>query len=110
MSNKVTGSVYEIGQTKEFGNNGFRKKEVIITQDQGKYDNYICVNFIQDMCDSVDELGIGDEVTIEFRLNGRKWTRPADGEVKYFTDVEATQIASHSKSIDPVETDDEVPF
>lgn len=63
---------------KEFGTSGFRKREVILVQNQGKYDNYIPVVFIQDKCDDADELTAGTEVTVEYNLSGRKWTSPEE--------------------------------
>ena len=70
MSNKVTGTVCHIGETKEFGSSGFRKREVVLVQEQGKYDNYIPVTFILDKCDEADKLSAGTEITVEYRLSG----------------------------------------
>ena len=55
MSSKVTGTIHLIGDTKEFGTNGFKKRELVLVQNQGKYDNYIPVTFILDQCDDADE-------------------------------------------------------
>ena len=87
MSSKVTGTICHIGETKEFGTNGFRKREVVLVQNQGKYDNYIPIVFIQDKCDDADELAAGTEVTVEYKLSGRKWTSP-EGEDRYFINLE----------------------
>ena len=91
MSSKVTGTICHVGETKEFGTNGFRKREVILVQNQGKYDNYIPVVFIQDKCDEADELTSGTEVTVEYRLSGRKWTSP-EGEDRYFINLEVVDL------------------
>jgi single-stranded DNA-binding protein len=94
MSNcKVTGTIHLINETKEFGTNGFRKREVVLVQNQGKYDNYIPVTFILDQCEDADELTAGAEVTIEYRLNGRKWTSP-EGEDKYFVNLEVMNVVN----------------
>ena len=93
MSNKVTGTIHLIGDTKEFGTNGFKKREVVLVQNHGKYDNYILVTFILDQCDDADELTAGTEVTIEYRLNGRKWTSP-EGEDKYFVNLEVVNVVN----------------
>lgn len=93
MSNPaVTGTVHVIEETKTYGQKGFRKRLVILEQDNGRFTNYIPVEFIQDSCESVDELNIGDEVEITYRLNGRKWQRDPDSEVKYFLSAEAVSF------------------
>lgn len=90
MSNAtVTGKVEVIEETKTYGQKGFRKRLVVLEQDNGRFTNYIPVEFIQDSCDSVDQLNIGDEVEVTYRLSGRKWQRDPNSEVKYFLSAEA---------------------
>ncbi|MDP7020119.1 MAG: DUF3127 domain-containing protein, partial [Pirellulaceae bacterium] len=67
----------------------FRKRLVVLEQDKGRFTNYIPVEFIQDGCDSVDDLNEGDKVEIVYRLSGRKWQRDANSEVKFFLSAEA---------------------
>lgn len=86
---KVQGVVSVIEETKTYGQKGFRKRLVVLEQDNGSFTNYIPVDFIRDACDSVDEMKVGDEVEITYRLNGRKWQRDASSEVKYFLNAEA---------------------
>lgn len=86
---KVKGIVHVVEDTKTFGQKGFRKRLVVLEQDNGRFQNYIPVEFIQDACDSVDGMKVGDEVEISYRLGGRKWQRDANSEVKYFLSCEA---------------------
>lgn len=86
---KVQGVVSVIEETKTYGQKGFRKRLVVLEQDNGSFTNYIPVDFIRDACESVDEMKVGDEVEITYRLNGRKWQRDANSEVKYFLNAEA---------------------
>jgi len=89
MSNAtVTGKVEVIEETKTYGQKGFRKRMVVLEQDNGRFTNYIPVEFIQDGCDSVDQMNVGDEVEITYRLSGRKWQRDPNSEVKYFLSAE----------------------
>jgi len=119
---KVRGVVHLIDQTKTFGQKGFRKRLVVLEQDNGRFTNYIPLDFTQDGCDRADQLKVGDEVEVEFRLNGRKWQRDAESEVKYFLNAEAMNfhVVSSKPAVD-AETvndqladaqqgDDEVPF
>jgi hypothetical protein len=86
----VRGTVHLIEETKTFGQKGFRKRLVVLEQDKGKFINYIPLEFVQDGCDSVDELNVGDEIDVPFRLSGRKWQRDPSSEVKFFLSAEAT--------------------
>ncbi len=121
---KVTGVVHLIEDTKTFGQKGFRKRLVVLEQNNGRFQNYIPVEFLQDACDQVDALKLGNEVEVSYRLSGRKWQRDANSEVKYFLSCEATQFkvlgATDSPAVggDPndefaeaaYEEDDDVPF
>lgn len=84
----VRGIVHFIDSTKTYGNNGFRKRLVVLEQDKQKFTNYVPVEFVHDNCDAVDDLKVGDDVEITYRLSGRKWQRDANSEVKYFLNAE----------------------
>lgn len=90
MSNAtVRGIVHLIEETKTFGQKGFRKRLVVLEQNLGRFTNYLPFEFTNDACDSVDTLKAGDDVTITYRLTGRKWQRDPMSEVKYFLSAEA---------------------
>ena len=61
---KVRGTVHVIEETKTYGQSGFRKRLVVLEQDKGRFVNYVPVEFVQDNCDTVDDLNVGDEVEI----------------------------------------------
>lgn len=88
----VRGTVHLIEETKTYGQKGFRKRLVVLEQDKGRFINYIPVDFVQDGCDSVDELSVGDDVEVTYRLSGRKWQRDERSEVKFFLNAEATEF------------------
>ena len=87
---KVRGVVHLIEETKTYGQKGFRKRLVVLEQDNDRFTNYIPFEFIQDACDSVDDLNVGDEAEITYRLSGRKWQKDANSDVKFFLNAEAT--------------------
>ncbi len=89
---KVRGIVHVVEETKTYGQKGFRKRLVVLEQDNGRFSSYIPIDFIQDGCDQVDGLNVGDEVEITYRLSGRKWQRDPSSEVKYFLSAEAIQF------------------
>ncbi len=121
---KVTGTVHLVEDTKTYGQKGFRKRLVVLEQNDGRFPTYIPVEFLQDACDQADALTVGSEVEITYRLNGRKWQRDSESEVKYFLSCEAInfkvlgEAAAGSPSGNAndqfaeaaYEDDDEVPF
>jgi hypothetical protein len=119
---KVRGVVHFIDETKTYGQKGFRKRLVVLEQDNDRFTNYIPLEFIQDSCDTVDELNVGDEVEVSYRLSGRKWQRDANSEVKYFLNAEATgyqvlgakpesdKAAANDEFDEAADDDEEAPF
>jgi hypothetical protein len=89
---KVEGIVHLIEETKEVGQRGFRKRLVVLEQPGERFTNYIPIEFIQDGCDTVDDLSEGDKVEITYKLSGRKWQRDAKSEVKYFLSAEGQRF------------------
>ena len=85
----VRGVVHLIEETKTYGQNGFRKRLLVLEQDNGRFTNYIPLDFIQEDCDTVDEVKKGDELEVSYRLSGRKWQRDAASEEKFFLNAEA---------------------
>jgi hypothetical protein len=88
MDAKVRGIVHVIEETKTYGQKGFRKRLVVLEQD-GRFPNYIPLEFTNDDCDQVDDLNVGDDVEISYELRGRKWQKDAKSEVKFFLNAEA---------------------
>lgn len=86
---KVRGVVHFIDETKTYGKKGFRKRLVVLEQDKGSFTNYVPIEFTRDDCEMVDEMKMGDEVEVTYRLNGRRWQRDPQSEVKYFLNAEA---------------------
>jgi hypothetical protein len=89
---KIKGIVHVLEATKTYGQKGFRKRLVVLEQDNGRFQNYIPIDFIQDACDQVDSLSVGDEIEVTYRLGGRKWQRDPQSEVKYFLSCEASSF------------------
>ena len=85
----VRGVVHLIQETKTYGQKGFRKRLVVLEQDNGRFTNYIPVEFIQDSCEKADGINEGEELEVRYRLSGRKWQRDSNSEVKYFLSAEA---------------------
>lgn len=87
---EVQGRIKLIGETQTFGNNGFRKREVVITTEE-QYPQHIMVEFVQDKTDLLNTYQVGQMVKISINLRGREWTNP-QGEVKYFNSIQGWRI------------------
>lgn len=94
----VRGIVHVVEETKTYGAKGFRKRLVVLEQDNGRFTNYVPVEFTQDRCDTVNDLKVGDDVEITYRLNGRKWQKDPSSEVKFFLNAEGTSFKVHGGS------------
>lgn len=102
---EVQGRIKMIGETQTFGNNGFRKREVVVTTEE-QYPQHIMVEFVQDKTDLLNNYKEGQQVKISINLRGREWVNP-QGETKYFNSIqgwriEALQTASGDSSLPPV--------
>ena len=87
---EVTGKIKFLDETKTYGNNGFRKREVVITTEE-QYPQHILVEFVQDKCDLLNSFQLGQNVKIGINLRGREWVNP-HGETKYFNSVQGWRI------------------
>ena len=89
---EVSGKIKMIGETQTFGNNGFRKREVVVTTEE-QYPQHIMVEFVQDKTDLLDSFQIGQNVKVSINLRGREWVNP-QGETKYFNSIQGWRIES----------------
>jgi hypothetical protein len=87
---EIIGKIKKIDDTKTFGANGFRKREMVVTTDE-QYPQMILVEFIQDKCNLLDNYSIGDDVKISINIKGREWINP-EGEAKYFNSIQGWRI------------------
>ena len=69
----------------------FKKRDVVVTTDE-QYPQHISVQFVQDKCDLLNNIEVGQNVTIGINLRGREWTNP-QGEVVYFNTIQGWKIA-----------------
>ena len=123
---EVSGKIKVLGDLKTFGDNGFRKREVVITT-QEQYPQHLLIEFVQDRCELLDSFNIGENVKISINLRGREWENP-QGDVKYFNSIQGWRIEKEDpigndtipspdeapgfevKSDDDKEVEDDLPF
>ena len=87
---EVLGKIKLLGEIKTYGDNGFRKREVVITT-QEQYPQHLIIEFIQDRCELLDSFNVGENVKISINLRGREWENP-EGEIKYFNSIHGWRI------------------
>lgn len=112
---EVLGKLTVKNETKEFGSNGFKKREFVITTEDSQYPQVILIECIQDKCDLLDKFNVGDNIKVSYNLNGRIWVNP-QGETKYFNSIQGWRIEAVSNESEPAapqqtqEVDDPLPF
>ncbi|MEM0931962.1 MAG: DUF3127 domain-containing protein [Bacteroidota bacterium] len=100
---EVQGRIKMIDETKTYGNNGFRKREVVVTTEE-QYPQHILVEFIQDKCDLLNSYQVGQHVKVSINLRGREWVNP-QGETKYFNSIQGWRI----ENLEGVAAEDNMP-
>ncbi len=102
---EIQGRIKMIDETKTYGSNGFRKREVVVTTEE-QYPQHILVEFVQDKTDLLNNYQVGQLVKISINLRGREWVNP-QGETKYFNSIqgwriENMEVQTHPENIPPV--------
>tara|TARA_B100001146_G_scaffold225185_1_gene247431 strand:+ start:23340 stop:23714 length:375 start_codon:yes stop_codon:yes gene_type:complete len=87
---EVQGKIKMIDETKTYGNNGFRKREVVVTTEE-QYPQHLMIEFVQDKTDLLNKFQVGQNVKISINLRGREWVNP-QGETKYFNSIQGWRI------------------
>lgn len=112
MSYEIQGTVLRVNPTTT-GKNGFTSRELVLTVDDGKYQQILAFEVNKDRCDSLDQYRAGDVVKVAFDLRGREWNGPNG--VKVFNTlslwkVEVLSKAAPSASSGGGSDDDQLPF
>lgn len=87
---EIQGIIKEIGQTKSYGTNNFRKRELVVTTEEN-YPQNLLIEFTQDKCDLLDKFSLGEVVKVGINLKGREWINP-QGEARYFNSIDGWKI------------------
>ena len=98
MSFEINGRLAEKFETQKVSDR-FQKREFVLEIKSTGATGYEFVDFIkfqstQDKCSLLDQFNIDDTIKVSFNLRGRKWEK--DGQVSYFTNLEAWRIENLS--------------
>lgn len=87
---EIQGRIKQIFPSQVIGQNGFEKRDLVITTEE-QYPQTIIIQFTQQRCDLLDSLQVGQNVKVYINIKGREWTNP-QGETKYFNTIEGWKI------------------
>ena len=105
---EISGKIKVLGDVKTYGDNGFRKREVVITT-QEQYPQHLLIEFVQDRCELLDSFNVGENVKISINLRGREWENP-EGDIKYFNSIHGWRIEKEdSMEKDKIPSPDQAP-
>ncbi|MDX1463187.1 MAG: DUF3127 domain-containing protein [Marinirhabdus sp.] len=94
---EVQGKIKMIDETKTYGNNGFRKRELVVTTEE-QYPQHIMIEFVQDKTDLLNNYQVGQNVKVSINLRGREWVNP-QGETKYFNSIQGWRIENVDQGV-----------
>ena len=118
MAYDLTGKIKIIQEAKTF-DSGFTKREMVVIVEDGKYPQEINIEFVQDKISLLDDLQIGQEVTVTFDIRGREYNG------RYFNNLQGWKIvtpggesaftpevqSSVSRNVGPTDFEDkDIPF
>lgn len=94
---EVQGKIKVIDETKTYGSNGFRKREMVITTEE-QYPQHILIEFVQDKTELLNNFKVGQNVKVSINLRGRDWVNP-QGETKYFNSIQGWRIENMEQAV-----------
>ena len=93
MSFEITGTLIEKYDEAQISSK-FKKREFVIEKKENsngfEFTDYIKFQLTQDKCSLLDAFAPGEEIKVNFNLRGRRWEK--DGNISYFTNLEAWKI------------------
>ena len=98
---EITGKIKQIDETKEYGSNGFKKREMVLTTEE-QYPQHILIEFVQDKCGLLSLYSVGQRIKVGINLRGREWQNP-QGEIKYFNSIQGWRIDAFDEVSPPPE-------
>ena len=102
-----------INKIEEKGTFRFRKLIVVTQEREEKYNQTICVDFVQNNTGLLDAWKVGDYVEVLFNLRGREWTNPK-GEILYFTTLNGWKVEDYKEEVSTKDQapdrEDDLPF
>ncbi len=118
---EFTGKVKGVGELQTFAN-GFTKRELVVEEERdGNWPNVVAFAFKKDNVAKLEGVKPGMRVKVGFAVDGREWTDPKTGKVRYFSDLtvlrlerlgdaEAVPELAEPNNLPPDPDDGDIPF
>lgn len=89
---EFTGMVKTVGELQTFAS-GFTKRELVVEEERdGNWPNVVAFAFKKDNVAKLEGVKPGMRVKVGFTVDGREWTDPKTGKVRYFSDLTALRF------------------
>lgn len=86
------GKVKGVGELQTFAS-GFTKRELVVEEvREGKWPNVVAFAFKKENAAKLDGVAEGMRVKVGFAVDGREWTDPKTGKLRYFSDLTALRL------------------
>lgn len=88
---EIKGKVHEVSPTAQV-TDSLKKRELIVEYiENPQYPEYLKFEAIQDRCNLLDNIRVGDDIEVFFNLKGRPWTDKA-GKKSYFNSLQLWKV------------------
>jgi len=98
MAFEITGKLIDRFETQNVSDK-FKKREFVIEYRDNpnmSFSEMLKFQLTQDRCSLIDAYTIGQDIKVSFNLKGRRWEK--DGNVNYFTNLEAWKVENAAGS------------
>ena len=86
------GTVRAVGELQTFAS-GFTKRDLVVEEERaGNWPNVVAFAFKKDNAAKLEGIVPGMRVKVGFAVDGREWTDPKTGTVRYFSDLTALRL------------------
>ena len=92
---KITGQLVKKFDTNQVSEK-FKKREFVIGFSDGKFNQEVIMQVVNDKCQLLDSVNEGDTLEVDYALQGRAWEN-AKGVVRYFNTLSAFKITKGQK-------------
>ena len=94
---EIRATVIAVGETQQVTEK-FKKRDLVVEYAENeKYPEQIKFEANQASCDKLDELRVGDDITVHFNLRGRAW-KDKNGVNQYFNTLNVWKFDLHQTS------------
>lgn len=87
---KIEGTIKNVG-SEQIVSEKFKKREIVLEVADGKYPQFIKLEFVQNNCTFLDGFASGENVEISFSIKGREWM-DRNGQAQYFNTLQGFSI------------------